>query len=339
MTTLKPLKHISRLIGSSTDSSTNSPANSPSDWAQINPAEIVPYSPLNRLGITLRIKREDRLDPRLSGNKLYKLYGHLQKARAAKAKTLISFGGYYSNHLHALAYLGQASGLDTLGLIRGHKPRQLSLTLEDCLSQGMRLEFAGRQNYRLLQESPGLSDLQKKYPNSYIIPEGGGSEAGMIGCEAIMQAIREQCDLSKTTVCVACGTGTTLAGLLSHSQTGEKVLGFSALKLGDQRKNYKSGIEKSVISRDCRATWDIIDELHFGGFAKTKPELFDFMHQFESETGILLDPIYTAKLLFSAVHLAQSGYWREGHQLVMIHTGGLQGRRGYKELGTQDMQE
>ncbi|MBU3070534.1 pyridoxal-phosphate dependent enzyme [Aestuariicella sp. G3-2] len=311
---------------------------SPIVWARKNPAQLVSYPPLNRLGITLRVKREDCLDHRLSGNKLYKLYGHLQKARETGATRLISFGGYYSNHLHALAYLGQAAGMKTRGLIRGHEPDQLSPTLQDCLSQGMELEFLSRKDYREFQKESSIAVLQEQHPDSLIIPEGGGTLAGTVGCGAIMQAIREELDLSNSTVCVPCGTGTTLAGLLSHSEEGENLLGFSALKLGNQLESYKSGIENSIFSSDYCATWDIIDELHFGGFAKTTPKLFEFMGEFEAETGILLDPIYTAKLLFSANHLAKAGYWAPGHELVVIHTGGLQGRRGYRELTDMDIQ-
>lgn len=311
---------------------------SPLTWARKNPAEVVKCASLNRLGITLRIKREDLLDHRLSGNKLYKLHGHLQKARETGVSELISFGGYYSNHLHALACMGQAVGLKTRGLIRGHHPKQLSPTLKDCLSQGMELEFLSRKDYRAHQEASGMASLQALHPDSLIIPAGGGTNVGAIGCKAIMQAIRENIDLANTTICVSCGTGTTLAGLLSDSEKDENFLGFSALKLGNQLKGYKADIEKSIIGGDYCATWDIIDELHFGGFAKTTPKLFEFMADFEAETGILLDPIYTAKLLFSANHLAKAGYWAPGHQLVVIHTGGLQGRRGYRELTDMDIQ-
>ncbi|WP_439136289.1 1-aminocyclopropane-1-carboxylate deaminase/D-cysteine desulfhydrase [Pseudomaricurvus sp.] len=311
---------------------TTSLLSTPLEWARSTPLQTVPFKTLNQLGISLHIKREDLLDQRLSGNKLYKLYEHLEIAQATKASQLISFGGYYSNHLHALAHLGQAAGIETLGMVRGHEPSQLSYTLQDCLSQGMTLQFVGRKTYQALKQPAGIEELQSVHPGSYVIPEGGGGKAGMLGCGAIMQAVREKMDLSNATVCVSCGTGTTLSGLLSSSRQEESVLGFSALKLGDQLASYKSGLEKDIISGDCRAKWDIIDELHFGGFAKTKPELFEFMRRFEKETGILLDPVYTAKLLFSVVQLARAGHFPSGHQLVVIHTGGLQGRRGYSEL-------
>lgn len=326
---------------------------SPDDWALSTPLQTVIYPPLNRLGLTLKIKRDDALDHRLSGNKLYKLYGHLQQARQQQstqqqATRLLSFGGYYSNHLHALAYLGRAAGMATLGLVRGHEPQTLSPTLRDCREQGMELHFLSRQQYRLLsaagQDTAPLQQLLQSgdssinidnsltTDNTYIIPAGGGGSAGLSGCSAIMSALRAQTDLRQATVCVACGTGTTLAGLLSASQEGERLLGFAALKLGEQLPAYQAGIKEQLAGKMIGAQWDIREDSYFGGFGKTRAPLFAFMQQFEAETGVLLDPVYTAKMLFQVVRLAEAGYWPAGHEIIVIHTGGLQGRRGYPEL-------
>lgn len=315
----------------------------PADWALSTPLQTLAYRPLNDRGLVLKIKREDALDSRLSGNKLYKLYGHLQLARQQQAGQLLSFGGYYSNHLHALAHLGRAAGMDTVGIVRGHVPCELSSTLQDCQAQGMALHFVSRQHYRLLREAGQRSALalalQLALPMSepltdaaYIIPEGGGGAAGLAGCAAIMTVLRAQTNLRNATVCVACGTGTTLAGLLAGSQPGERLLGFSALKLGEQLPAYKAELAMQLLNKTIYAPWDMLDDAYFGGFAKTSPELFAFMQNFATATGVLLEPVYTAKMLFQIVRLAEAGYWPAGHEIIVVHTGGLQGRRGYPEL-------
>lgn len=322
-------------------------AQTPDDWAALTPLQTCDFSPLTRRGITLKIKREDALDRRLSGNKLYKLYGHWQQAEAQGARRLISFGGYHSNHLHALAYLGRATGMATVGVVRGHEPQLLSDTLQDCREQGMALHFVSRQQYRLLcaagqqpadvlrQTLPQelqLDGLPDSIESAYVIPEGGGGRAGLSGCAAIMPALRAQTDLTRATVCVACGTGTTLAGLLAASLPGERLLGFAALKLGEQLPGYKTAVAAQLRDQKIGAHWDIFDDAYFGGFAKSGPQLFAFIRSFELETGVLLDPVYTAKLLYQLVQLADAGYWPAGHELIVVHSGGLQGRRGYKEL-------
>ena len=74
------------------------------------------------------------------------------------------------------------------------------------------------------------------------------------------------------------------------------------------------------------------DENLFGGFAKVNEELVDFMADFYQATGISLDPLYTGKMLYKMTKQVSEGYWPAGSHLVAIHTGGLQGRRGYPQL-------
>ncbi len=312
----------------------------PQQWAKQQPLQSVTFAPITSHGIELLIKREDLLHPQLSGNKLYKLHGHLQAARTASARCLLSFGGYYSNHLHALSYAAAALQWSSIGLIRGHRPQQLSATLSDCERQGMKLVFLSRREY---DEYKALALSSTELPASletslgqplfdiYVVPEGGGDAPGLAGCGAMMNSLRQQVNLAQATVCLACGTGTTLAGMLTASRPGEQFLGVSALKLGDQLTSYRQSVEQQI-DIEIPARWDIIDDSFFGGFARTTAELFDFIGEFETHTGILLEPVYTAKLLYQLAGLAGRGYWPTGHKLVVIHTGGLQGRRGYPDL-------
>ena len=77
----------------------------------MGPFDWLPHAPLEPLrldwlgGVELAVLRLDRIDPLISGNKWFKLLEHLREARAAGAPGVISLGGAYSNHLHALALL------------------------------------------------------------------------------------------------------------------------------------------------------------------------------------------------------------------------------------------
>tara|TARA_B100000446_G_scaffold134721_1_gene126809 strand:+ start:2235 stop:3158 length:924 start_codon:yes stop_codon:yes gene_type:complete len=289
--------------------------------------------------VELYIKREDLIDSRLSGNKLYKLYGHLQRAQQLEAKGLASFGGYHSNHLHALAYAGAALGLNTKARIRGFQPNQLSPTLIDCQQQGMELEFGSRRSFtdlkqQCLEASEAATLDDRGY---YWIPEGGGALEGSQGCRAIIAGIHRQADklsLSDYKLCVPSGTGTTAAGLLSGLSEGDELYVYSALKLGQKAEAYKAEIEAQSGAHGRQLT--LFDETDFGGFAKTKPELFHFMERFTASTGILLDPIYTAKMFYRIERQVGEGVWSSGDKIVAIHTGGLQGRRGFPQLMNND---
>ncbi len=313
------------------------------DIANINPPQEIHYDPITRWGVRLFIKREELLDPLISGNKVYKLLHHLRRATSINAETLISFGGYHSNHLHALAAAGRALHLKTLGIVRGVEPKRLNETLQDCLNWGMELRFVTREQFLEYRNQDWKIDLSKDYPSCYVIPEGGGGKAGTQGCSAIMQAVeywqkqgdRGSNNTSPSCVCVPCGTGTTLAGMVLGNSGHIPLLGFSALKPNPNRMNLTAEVnvmlEESIDSTRPAVSWSINENYHFGGFAKVTPELLEFMKDFEDQTSIELDPVYTAKMLFAIKDLASKGYWPEGQQVVAIHTGGLQGRRSLLE--------
>jgi len=294
---------------------------------------------LSERGIRFYIKREDLLDQHISGNKLYKLLGHLQLAQQRLAQTLISFGGYYSNHLHALAAVGQRLGLATVGVVRGEEPKQLNPTLLDCKQRGMQLLFISRAQYRD-KECPGyLRTLNEAFPAAYIIPEGGSGTAGLLGCQALGAEIAQHFIGQSLTVCVPCGTGTTLAGLLAGSardglRVDHEYQGFAVVKPRSSDERLEAEIDRWLVQSGAVATarWRVSYDFHAGGYAKLPAGLLDSMLSFESETGIALDPVYTAKMLWGIESLAAQGRWRAGGNVLALHTGGLQGRRGFSAL-------
>src|SRR5690606_22130211 len=73
----------------------------------------------SELGVELVLKREDAIHPFISGNKYRKLKYNIEDAQKSRFKKLLTFGGAYSNHIAAVAYVGHAFGFETLGIIRG----------------------------------------------------------------------------------------------------------------------------------------------------------------------------------------------------------------------------
>lgn len=309
--------------------------------AGVNPPEEIHWAPLSDRGIHFFMKREDLLDQQISGNKLYKLLGHLQQAKEMGAKTLVSFGGYYSNHLHALAAVGQCLGLKTVGVVRGEEPAQLNPTLSDCLNSGMQLVFITRERYRNKDCPKYLEELGKDFPKSYIIPEGGAGREGLLGCQALGAQLSKSFAGQPLTVCVPCGTGTTLAGLIAGSALGglpgeHDYEGFAVVKPRATDERLEVGVEHALDRSGVsdQVPWCINYDFHAGGYAKLPAVLLAFMNEFEAQTGIALDPVYTAKMLWGIKALAERGHWQSGVNVLALHTGGLQGRRGYSALLT-----
>ncbi len=274
---------------------------------------------LEEHGIQLHIKRDDLLHPIISGNKWRKLKYTLLYALNHGHKHLISMGGAYSNHLHALAYIGHKLNIKTTGLIRGEQPEKENQTLSDLKKWGMTLEFVSRSDFRELRKNRAHNDQLEKQYDGFWIPEGGANEYALNGVNEILKEI----DIEFDTLALACGTGTTLAGLAKTLPATKRVLGFSSLKGGGfLKKDIKKLIKKNSLTN-----WSINFDYHFGGFAKTNEELMSFIEEFQSQNNIPLEPIYNGKMLFGLFDLIKNDRFKKGHQIIALHTGGLQGNR------------
>ncbi len=298
------------------------------------PLQNVTTKVLAAAGVELLVRRDDLLDKQLSGNKFYKLFFNLHEASKKRISTLLSFGGAYSNHLHALAAAGQRYGFRTIGVVRGERPAQLNPTLADAEKWGMQLVFISRKEYGDKHESPIIDALHNQFGEFYSIPEGGANLAGAQGMQLLGRALEQQVKADYTAVCLPCGTGTSLAGLAAGISQEKQALGFSCLKgdgnLGGNIAHYYRQLFSDRLWVDAPGNWRLISGFHAGGYAKRPPDyLFRFWHAFEQETGLLLDPVYTLKMFWAIHCLAQQGYWARGSRVIAIHTGGLQGRRGF----------
>lgn len=301
------------------------------------PLQEISWTLLNRRGLTLVVRRDDLIDSYQSGNKLYKLFYNLEIALASGPRPILSFGGAHSNHLYALAAAGYEYGVPTIGVVRGQRPAQLSPTLLDAEAWGMELCFVSREMYRQKTNGGFLASLRENYGDFYTIPEGGNNAAGARGARVIGWALEQELQGNYTCVCAPCGTGVTLAGIAAGLPPDKLALGFSVLKgegsLGTSiAKTYQNCRETagatSPPARDHRANWRLISGYHAGGYAKKLPApVQQFWASFETETGLLLDPVYSLKMFWGIAKLAEQGYWPRGARLVAVHTGGLQGRR------------
>ncbi len=274
---------------------------------------------LEQYQIELWMKRDDLLHPVISGNKWRKLKYILDQALSVGSDTLISMGGAYSNHLHALAYVGKLLGLKTIGLVRGEQPDVLTATLQDMNDWGMELRYISRSDYRLLRQYKHYQSLPDIKPGQYWLPEGGAQALALNGVAELVEEIK----IPYTLMCVPCGTGTTLAGLIDAVPEGISVLGIAALKNAEF-------LTAEVAARlsQSRNNWQINFNYHFGGFAKSNANLSAFIEDFEVKNLIPLESVYTGKMMYALYELIKKGHFKPGECIIALHTGGLQGRRG-----------
>jgi 1-aminocyclopropane-1-carboxylate deaminase len=285
-----------------------------------SPLTLLKLPLLEQYQIECWLKRDDLLHPIVSGNKWRKLKYILDHALSVDADTLISMGGTYSNHLHALAFVGKELGLKTIGLIRGEQGPEMTPTLIDAKRWGMELRFVSRSDYRLLRQYRDWQALPGLQAKQYWIPEGGAQALALQGVAEIVTEL----DIDYDMLCVPCGTGTTLAGLISVALADVSVLGFAVLK----NAGFLIDDVKALLPQHY-SNWQINLDYHFGGFAKTNAELMTFINDFEQQTTIALDPVYTGKMMFALFDLIAKQQIKPGQRIVAIHTGGLQGKRGF----------
>jgi 1-aminocyclopropane-1-carboxylate deaminase len=270
--------------------------------------------------IELWMKRDDLLHRVISGNKWRKLKYSLDYALSSGADTIISMGGAYSNHLHALAYAAKLVGLKAFGFIRSEQPEMLTPTLSDIQNWGMELKFVSRSDYRLLRQYKGCHDFPGLKPGQYWLPEGG---AQMLALKGVAELVNE-IDVAYDILCTPCGTGATLAGIIDAAPEHVSIMGFAALKSAE----FLQTDVESLLPRPC-TNWQINLDYHFGGFAKTNTELMAFIADFESKTGIPLEPVYTGKMMYALYDLIAKRTFKPGQRIIAVHTGGLQGKRGF----------
>ncbi len=285
-----------------------------------SPLQLINDPLLKDYPVKLYIKRDDLIHPEITGNKWRKLKYNLIEAREKGYKSLMTFGGAFSNHIYATSAAGKEFGFETTGLIRGE---ELTPTSNEILMfskiNGMDLIFLPRLNY-------GFKDkITRQYKDDfYVIPEGGSNEFCVKGVVEMMDEI--YAEITPDVVCVAAGTGGTLAGIVSGLRGETEALGFAVLKDKGLMYNFVS----KLLTEERE--FDITNDYIFNNYGKTTPELIEFIIEFEKRNpDIKLEQVYTGKMMFGVYDMIQKGKFKAGTTICVIHTGGLLGRM--KELG------
>lgn len=290
------------------------------------PTHAITTALTDKSTVSVYMKRDDLIHPFISGNKWRKLKYIFENMLRNDQHTVVTFGGAWSNHLLATACAGAIFKIRTIGFVRGEE-QVSNPVLNLCKLYGMELNYVDRSAYRdkkALFDSWKLSNLNAK---AVFVDEGGAHPLALIGCEEIIEEIKATGQEFDHIFC-ACGTGTTLAGLakgIAEHEIKTRLHGVPVLAGGDfigdtVRELYPDGL------------FELHTAYHFGGYAKTKPELLDFIRDFVSKSGILIEPVYTGKLMYAVNQLIEQNFFAENDKILVLHTGGMTGILGMHEL-------
>ena len=277
---------------------------------------MISYQPIinqiNYNGYQIGILRLDLIHPEISGNKWFKLKYNLEQAKKENKNTIITFGGAFSNHIAATSIATKLFGFKSIGIIRGEETSSNNPTLSLAKQNDMELLFVSRTEYSQKNDVGYLQRLRYMYPVTYIIPEGGDNKLGQRGCEEILTT-----DMFRyKNIFCAYGTGTTYKGISKSLLPHQKLYVVNVLK-------FEAAVNEPQTS--------ILNDYHFGGYAKHTDELLEFKRWFENTYSITLDYVYTAKLFFAAFDLMKQDKLEKNNPILIIHCGGLQGNTGYEE--------
>jgi 1-aminocyclopropane-1-carboxylate deaminase len=272
-------------------------------------------------GLRLLIKREDLNHESVSGNKWWKLKYNIQKAKELGKTGVLTFGGAFSNHIYATAAAAACTGLRSVGIIRGEETYPLNGTLAFARSCGMTIEYLQRSAYRQKSEVSFQRETEQRYPDYYIIPEGGTNELAVKGCREFAALLH---DIPFDHLYLAVGTAGTISGLISNTSGKKSITGVAVLKNGGFLRDTISELMAPYHQRDL-PTWSLETEMHHGGYAKVSSELISFVQRMDTGHQLPLDPVYTGKMLFAVFEHIRTGRFRRGDTILAIHTGGLQG--------------
>jgi len=278
-----------------------------------SPLHEIKHHPGVQMGINLFMKRDDLIHADVGGNKWRKLKYNIEEAKKLNTQALVTAGGPWSNHLAATAAAGNLLGFKTKAFIRGVEPKTWSDTLQFCSNNGMGFIFLPRKEFDTQDFSQQIQHTE------YYIPLGGENVLGVKGCSEIIDEI----DIDFDIFCAPIGTGTTLKGI-GNRIPDKKLIGFSAVKPDQHNAEFNEWIRS--------ASHVFLEYDEFGGFARSNSILEDFIVEFQLNNKITLDPVYTGKMMFSLFSLIEKRRIKEDSVVIALHTGGLQGIKGFPDL-------
>jgi 1-aminocyclopropane-1-carboxylate deaminase len=157
-----------------------------------------------------------------------------------------------------------------------------------------------------------------------FIDEGGASAEGAKGCGELVNELQQTYEH----IFCACGTGTTAAGIINGIGIHQLNTRFNAIPVFKNGGFIRDQIDKYLTAP---ASYELHTDYHFGGYAKTTPALIEFIKQFVANTGIMIEPVYTGKMMYALYDLIAKNHFKPGSKILAIHTGGIWGLLGMKD--------
>ncbi len=323
-----------------------------------------PVHPLERLsahlgGAAVWAKREDCSSGlAYGGNKTRKLEYLVPDAIASGADTLVSIGGYQSNHTRQVAAVAARVGMKAV-LVQENwvdwpdcvNDRVGNIQLSRIMGAEVRLDPAGFGIGIKDSWHRAIQDVEARGGTPYAIPAGASDHRlgglGFAGWAREVQAQEQELGVFFDTVVVCSVTGSTHAGMIA---------GFAALEEAGGRPRRVIGIDASAriaetrdqVARIARSTASLIgverdlrdDEITvLEGWAGDRYGIpvESTMHAIRLTgrlEGVIIDPVYEGKSMAGLIDLVTSADIPHDSTVLYAHLGGQPALNAYSGLFT-----
>lgn len=285
------------------------------------------------------IKRDDETGIEISGNKVRKLEYAVKEAIDMGATHLITCGGIQSNHARATTVVGNKLGLKTILVLRESLDAELEGNYFFNKLLGAEIRFVSEEEFQNVNEimKDIEYELEKEGKKGYSIPVGASNCIGSFGYYNAYEEIIEQEDelgINFDGIVATVGSGGTYAGLYYGNKVNDKDKKIIGINVSDTAEHFKDVVmelleEVSVKNEKTidinKEEIEIIDGYVGLGYALSQQEEIDFIGEFASNEGIILDPAYTGKAMYGFVNELEKGTFEDIENILFIHTGGIFG--------------
>ncbi len=312
------------------------------------PLELLPNLTRALGGPQIWMKRDDLTGMGLGGNKVRKLEFLAGEAVAQGADHLVTQGAVQSNHVRQTAAVAMKLGMRCTAVlehrIETNDPAYLG-SGNVLLDHIMGIE---------VQYRPGGSDMQAAIDEvgatlrhaggkPYVIPGGGSNAVGATGYAAVAAELVQQANdmgLKVDRLVHATGSAGTQAGLVAglHAMSSPiRVLGIGVRNPKDKQEAAvlklaratleRLGVERELPAEAVEANCDYVGP----GYGRPTPGMVEAVQMLARTEGIFLDPVYSGKGMAGLIDLIRTGTFKQGENVVFLHTGGAVGLFGYTD--------
>jgi D-cysteine desulfhydrase len=298
-------------------------------------------------GPELWVKRDDMLGLFPGGNKTRKLEFLVADALAQGADTLITCGAPQSNHCRITLAAAVKEGLQCRFVIEERVPHSFN---DDASGNHFMFRLMGVEAITVVPGGSNMAQamqaeaeqLSAQGRQGYIIPGGGSNAVGGLGYAACAQELQQQWfdqGVSFDRVVVGSGSSGTHGGLLAgflgnHIQVPIVGVGVSR----------DPADQEPLVHREAQAVLDLVGipmtvpreaVVSVGGYWQPKysipnDKMVEAVQLLARTEGILLDPVYTGKIMAGLIGLARQGFFKPGERVLFLHTGGLPSLHAYE---------